>query len=156
VLPVTRADFKPGEFERFIQREFKKRARRALQIYRRTPLVRDQPGYPFAQRPGDGSIRDARASSIRSIPNGVRITVQSRGAPFLEEGNDAGGARKFIYPTGSRALALPLKGRQKKGGMVVIGEDGQPYLMRRRVRTYRGRNQLRRSVAQAFGVRLQG
>lgn len=149
---MTRASFKPGELDRFIQREFKMRARRALRIYRKIPLRRDAPNYPFAQRPEDGSIRDVSSSSIRSIPNGVRITVQSRGAPFLERGNDAGG--RFIRAQPGSALALPLKGKRKAGGRVVLGEDGRPYLMRQRVRTYRGRRQLERSVSLAFTGRF--
>lgn len=159
-MPVTRprSTIDPTSLEAWIRREFTARARRALTIYRRTPLVRDQPGYPFAQRPEDGSIRSSNASSIRSIPGGVRITVQSRGAPFLERGNDAGGA----YINGR--LALPLKGNArgarkararpgKKAGRVIIDPNtGRAYLMVQRVRTYRGRRQLERSVMQAFGV----
>lgn len=150
--------FDPGEFDRFFLREFTLRARRALQIYRKVPLRRDAPGYPFAQRPEDSSIRRASASSVKPIPNGVRITVQSRGAPFLERGNDRGGA--YIVPRDKKALALPLKGsapgarraksRGGRAGRVVIGPDGRPYLMQQRVRTYRGRRQLERSVAYAF------
>lgn len=155
---MTRVILEPGAFDRFFLREFTLRARRALQIYRKTPLVRDQPGYPFAQRPEDSSIRAASASSVKPIPGGVRITVQSRGAPFLERGNDRGGA--YIVPRDKRSLALPLKGtasgarraksRGGRAGRVVIGADGRPYLMQQRVRTYRGRRQLERSVALAF------
>jgi hypothetical protein len=144
VLPVI----DPPDFERFLRREFNARARRALQIYRKQPLVLDQPGYPFRRRPEDGSIRSPRSSSIKNIPGGVRITVQSRGAPFIEEGNDGSGA--YIYPRDRKALALPLKGKARKGGRIVLGADGRPYLMQQRVRTYKGRNLLRRSVSEAF------
>lgn len=143
-----------GSLDKFVDREFRARARRALQIYRRVPLERDSPGYPFAQRQGDGSIRSPRSSRIDSIPNGVRITVQSRGAPFLEEGNDAGGA----YITGN--LFIPLKktgpkrfargGRAGKRRSSVVLVGGKPYLRTSRVKTYRGRRQLQRSAAIAF------
>lgn len=150
------------QLDRFLRAEFTKRARRALKIYRAKPLIRDAPGYPFAQRPEDGSIRSPRASSITPLPRGVRIAVQSRGAPFLEEGNDARG--RYIEAPPKSVMALPLKAsapgvrkakRSKRGrsGSVVIGKDGKAYLLARRVRTYRGRHQLRRSVEEAFGLR---
>lgn len=152
-----RSTIDPTSLEAWIRREFTARARRALTIYRRVPLRRDAAGYPFAQRPEDGSIRDASSSTIRSIPGGVRITVQSRGAPFLERGNDAGGA----YINGR--LALPLKGNARgarrargrggRAGRVIIDPNtGRAYLMVQRVRTYRGRRQLQRSVMAAFGI----
>lgn len=144
---MARAIINRRDFQAFIQREFTLRARQALAIYRRTPLERDEAGYPFRQRTADGSIRDRRNSSIRPIPGGVRVTVKTRGAPFLERGNDAGGE----YITGN--LALPLKtGRRRKGrgGRVVVGVDGRPVLMVQRVRSYRGRRQLERSVRIAF------
>lgn len=147
---MSRVELEPDVFERWARREFSARARRALQIYRKTPLVRDQPGYPFAQHPGDGSIRDASSSSITPIPGGVRIAVQSRGAPFLEDGNDQSGA--FIKPRHAQTLAIPLKrrGRGKKKGRIMQGEDGNLYLAIPRVRTYKGRQQLERSVRAAF------
>lgn len=146
--------------ERQLRPELTKRAQRALAIYRKAPLRLDAPDYPFARRPQDGSIRDPRSSSIRPIPGGVRIKVQSRGAPFIEEGNDAKG--RYIKG-GRNGLALPLRttararGRahagargKGKGGRVVTGPDGKPYLMVQRVRTYRGRHLLERSVRMAF------
>jgi hypothetical protein len=144
VLPVIDRP----DFDKFLRREFNARARRALAIYRRTPLRLDAPGYPFRRRPEDGSIRSPRSSSIKPIPGGVRITVQSRGAPFIEDGNDGGG--RYIRARNGSALALPLKGKRKKGGRIVLGEDGRPYLMQQRVRTYRGRHLLERSVGYAF------
>lgn len=155
---AARTTIDPASLEAWIRREFTMRARRALAIYKRIPLVRDQPGYPFAQRPEDGSIRSAQAQSIRRIPGGVRIQVQSRGAPFFEGGNDARGSEI----TGR--LALPLKGNARgvrrargrggKAGRVIIDPNtGRAYLMVQRVRTYRGRRALERSVMQAFGVR---
>lgn len=161
---TPRATITKSSLEAWIRREFTSRARRALSIYTRTPLVRDDPSYPFAQRPEDGKIRSAQAQSIRRIPGGVRITVQSRGAPFLEEGNDAGGS---TINGGRGGLALPLKGAAgKRGarygkaarkaggrkGSVYVGPDGRAYLMVQRVRTYRGRNQLENSVRAAFGI----
>lgn len=142
-----RATFRRDQLERHLHREFGKRAKRALAIYRKAPLRRDRAGYPFAQHPEDGSIRDRRNQSIKRIPGGVRIRVQSRGAPFIERGNDAGGR----YIQGPKGQAIPLKGgrRRKAGGRVVI-VDGKPYLMVQRVRTYRGRHLLERSVRYAF------
>jgi len=148
--------------DRQLRPELTKRAQRALAIYRKAPLRLDAPDYPFARRPQDGSIRDPRSSSIRPIPGGVRIKVQSRGAPFIEEGNDAKG--RYIQG-GRKGLALPLRqtarargrahrgaGSNQKGGggRVVFGPDGKPYLMVQRVRTYRGRRLLERSVRMAF------
>lgn len=156
---AARTTIDQRSLEAWIRREFTSRARRALAIYRRVPLVRDDPDYPFAQRPEDGSIRSARAHSIRRIPGGVRIQVQSRGAPFFEGGNDARGSEI----TGR--LALPLKGnargarrargnkRGKAGRVIIDPNTGRAYLMVQRVRTYRGRHALERSVREAFGVR---
>lgn len=153
--------------DRALRPEMTMRARRALSIYRRAPLRLDAPGYPFDRRPEDGSIRNPRSSSIRPIPGGVRIKVKSRGAPFIERGNAAGG--RYIEG-GRKGLALPLRGHADdlindnrharkdarrggaKGGRgrIVVGSDGRPYLMVQRVRTYRGRRLLERSVRQAF------
>lgn len=136
--------------DRALRPEMRRRARRALQTYRRARLKRDAPGYPFAQRPEDGSIRDPANSSVRPIPGGIRIAVKSRGARFIERGNNAGGG------TIQGNLALPLRGAGKRGkrrfggGKVIIGEDGKPYLMVQRVRTYRGRRLLERSVRREF------
>jgi hypothetical protein len=136
--------------DRAIRPELRLRARRALQTYRRARLKRDAAGYPFAQRPEDGSIRDPANSSVRPIPGGIRIKVKSRGARFIERGNDEGG------DTIQGNLALPLRGGGKRGkrrfgaGKVIIGEDGRPYLMVQRVRTYRGRRLLERSVRREF------
>jgi len=163
---TARVTINDTSLDAWIRRAFTSRARRALVIYTKTRLVRDEPGYPFAQRPEDGSVRSARAQSIRRIPGGVRITVQSRGAPFLEAGNDEGGSRSTIEG-GRRGLALPLKGAagkrgaryqkaaRKSGGRkgsVYIAPDGRAYLMVQRVRTYSGRNQLENSVRSAFGI----
>lgn len=139
--------------ERSLRPELTARARRALVLYRKQPLRLDEPGYPFARRPEDGSIRDPRSSSIRPIPGGVRIKVQSRGAPFIERGNAARGG--YIEgPAGG--LALPLRGKRRargKGhGRVYVDEGGRAYLMVQRVRTYRGRRLLERSVREAFGI----
>lgn len=142
---VGRVTLDQRDVQAWVREVFTRRARQALAIYRRTPLELDEAGYPFRSRPEDGSIRDPKNSSIQNIPGGVRITVQSRGAPFFEGGNDRGG--EFI--TGN--LALPLKTSQrKKSGRVVIGVDGRPVLMVQRVRTYRGRHALERSVRIAF------
>lgn len=137
-----------------LRQEMMRRARRALALYRRAPLRSDAADYPFARRPEDGSIRDTSASSIKPIPGGVRIKVQSRGAPFIEAGNDAGG--RYIYG-GKNGLHLPLRStRSARGpahrgkGRIVVGDDGRPYLMVQRVRTYRGRRLLERSVRYAF------
>jgi hypothetical protein len=137
-------------FDRALRPEMRLRARRALQTYRRARLKRDAAGYPFAQREEDGSIRDPRNSSVRPIPGGIRIKVKSRGATFIEGGNDAGG------DTIEGNLALPLRGGVKRGkrrfadGKVIIGEDGRPYLMVQRVRTFRGRRLLERAVHREF------
>lgn len=140
--------------DRVLRAELTLRAQRALAIYRKAPLRLDAANYPFARRPEDGSIRDPRSSSITAIPGGVRIKVQSRGAPFIEEGNAAGG--RYIRG-GRHGLRLPLRstaaarGPAHRGaGRVVIGADGRPYLMVQRVRTYRGRHLLERSVRLAF------
>lgn len=140
--------------DRALRGELTLRAQRALTIYRKSPLRLDAPNYPFARRPEDGSIRDPRSSSIRPIPGGIRIKVQSRGAPFIEEGNDQGG--RYIN-AGRKGLHLPLRGvanargpAHRGNGRVVIGKDGKPYLMVQRVRTYRGRHLLERSVRYAF------
>lgn len=150
--------------DRALRPELNLRARRALALYRSARLRLDAPDYPFARRPGDGSIRDPGSSSIQPIPGGVRIKVQSRGAPFIERGNDAGG--RYIEG-GANGLHLPLRStakgrgrahgdarsrgkRQGRGGRVVVGPDGRPYLMVQRVRTYRGRRLLERSVRMAF------
>lgn len=152
---VARVNVNLEHLDRALRPEMTMRARHALEIYRRAPLRLDAPDYPFARRAEDGSIRDPRSSSIRPIPGGVRIKVQSRGAPFIEEGNDASG--RYIRG-GRKGLALPLRtirrarGRAHagKGGRVVIGANGKPYLMVQRVRTYRGRRLLERSVSMAF------
>lgn len=131
------------------------RARYALQIYRRAPLRLDAPDYPFARHPGDGSIRDEKSATITSLPNGIRIAVQSRGAPFLEEGNASHG--RFINAAPDGELRLPLRasrkarGRAHSGrGQVILGDDGRAYLAVQRVRTFRGRHLLERSVSTAF------
>lgn len=128
-------------------------ARYALQIYRRAPLRLDRPDYPFAQHEGDGSIRDTRSSTITPLPNGIRIAVQSRGATFLERGNDGHG--RFINAGPNGELRLPLRSskrprRNGKRGKVYITDDGNVYLAVQRVRTFRGRHLLERSVSQAF------
>lgn len=139
--------------DRALRPEMTMRARQALVRYRRERLKRDAPGYPFEQRPEDGSIRDPGNSSVRPIRGGVRVKVQSRGAPFIERGNDAGGGAI----TGN--LSIPLRGsaargkRRFKDGKVIIGPDGRPYLMVQRVSTYRGRRLLERNVRRAFGIR---
>lgn len=136
--------------DRRLRPELRLRARRALQSYRRARLKRDAAGYPFEQREEDGSIRDPGNSSVRPIPGGIRIKVTSRGAPFIEGGNNAGGS------TIKGNLALPLRGSGKRGkrrfdkGKVIIGEDGRPYLMVQRVKSYRGRRLLERSVRREF------
>lgn len=140
--------------DRALRPEMTLRARRALAIYTKSPLRKDAPDYPFASHPEDGSIRDPGSQKIRPIPGGVRISVQSRGAPFIEAGNDAGGG--FI--TGGRnGLAIPLRATSRArgrahagGGRVVVGPDGRAYLMVQRVRTFRGRRLLERSVRLAF------
>lgn len=147
---MTRATFRRDQLERHLHREFTRRGRRALSIYRKAPLRRDRPGYPFKQHPDDGSIRDRRNQSIKRLPNGVRIRVASRGAPFIEEGNDAGGR----YIRGANGLLLPLKGGRRaksptRNGKVVF-VDNKPFLAVQRVRTYRGRHLLERSVRYAF------
>lgn len=140
----------------FIHREFTARAQRAVALYRKTPLRLDAPDYPFARNPLDGSIRDEKSVSIRPIPGGVRVTVQSRGATFIEAGNQAGG--QYINAPGG--MALPLRpssrgrGRAHSGrGSVVMGPRG-PVLVVNRVRTYRGRRLLERSMRLAFTGRF--
>jgi hypothetical protein len=130
-----------------------------LRIYRKQRLERDEQSYPFRQREEDGSIRDRKSSRVVPTRDGSRITVQSRGAPFIEDGNGPG---SFISG-GQNGLALPLKrkagrrGRafQKAGGKgrVFIGDDGRAYLRVERVRTYRGQRLLEISARQAFGTR---
>lgn len=131
------------------------RARYALQLYRRVPRRSDAPDYPFARRPEDGSVRDPGAARITPIPNGIRIAVQSRGAYFEEHGNDAGG--RYIQAKAGGELRLPLRStRRARGpghsgrGKVIIGGDGRAYLAVQRVRTYRGKHLLERSVRYAF------
>lgn len=150
---MARVTIERSSYEAFIRREFMARARRAIALYRKAPLKRDAPGYPFAQRAEDGGIRRARSATIRPTARGVRITVQSRGAPFIEGGNDDAGA--FIEGN----LNLPLRRRKgpgiggakrSKGGRVIIGADGRPYLAVQRVRTYRGRQLLLQATARAF------
>lgn len=138
-----------GQVQHHLLREFETRGRRALAIYTKAPLRRDRPGYPFAQHPEDRSIRDRRSQSIRRIPGGIRIAVESRGAPFIERGNDASG--RFIR-AGKQPLTLPLKGgrRARAGRGKVTFIDGKPYLVVQRVRTYKGRRLLERSVRYAF------
>ncbi len=155
---MTRTTINQASLEAWIRREFTSRARRALRIYTRTPLVRDQAGYPFAQRPEDSSVRSAKAQSIRRIPGGVRIQVQSRGAPFLEAGNDSRGSsiegRLALPLKGNARGARRARGRGGKSGRVFIDPNtGRAFLMVQRVSTYRGRRQLERAVIQAFGVR---
>ncbi len=52
------------ELQGFLRREFAQRARLALAVYRKSPLRRDRAGYPFAQRPEDGSIRTYRGQHL--------------------------------------------------------------------------------------------
>ncbi len=134
-----------AEIQGWAIREFGRRAQTALAIYRSQPLKRDAPGYPFKQRPEDGSIRNKRSSSVRPIPGGVRIAVESRGAPFIEAGNDRGGS--YIHGK----MAIPLKSGARPRGKITI-VDGKPMLVVQRVRTYKGRHLLERSVRAAFGL----
>lgn len=155
---MARVQLNLSGLDRALRPELTLRARRALELYRRAPLRLDAPSYPFARRPEDGSIRDAQSSSIRPIPGGVRIKVQSRGAPFIEEGNDSAGS---YIQGGRKGLALPLRGSahrkrldQSSGKVIVV--DGRPYLMVQRVRTYRGRHLLQQAAARAFTGRPLG
>ena len=150
------------DLDRFIHAEFTKRARQALILYRKYPRRTNAPGYPFEKRPErDGSTRNPANAKVIPIPGGVRITVTSRGAPFFEAGNrGASGRKQFI--SGDPELALPLKrgaaksmrkGKRGKRAKVIIGNDGRPYLMVQRVRTYKGERALEKSARAAFGIK---
>lgn len=147
---MTRARIDRRQLEAHVRREMEIRARGALRSYRRQRLKRDAPGYPFAQRPEDGSIRDPRNQSITRIPRGVRIKVESRGAPFIERGNDQGGP--FIDAPPGGLLSIPLKARRRRSLRVFVDDGGKAYLHVNRVRSYRGRRLLEKAVRGAFGV----
>lgn len=142
-----------SEIPRKLRPEIIRRSRQALVIYRRSKLIRDQAGYPFAQREEDKSIRDPNTSSVRPTRSGVQIRSTARGARFVEGGNDAGGD----IITGN--LALPLQGRARafrkaqKGRKVVIADDGKAYLLTNRVHTYRGKHLLENAVSRSFNAR---
>lgn len=136
-----------GDIRAWARTQILQRSRVALQIYRKQPLERDRPNYPFARHPEDGSIRNASSSTIRPTRGGATITVQSRGAPYIEGGNGPG----MI----TAQMAIPLRRRRKKRTrFITIDEStGKAWLRVERVRSYRGQRLLERSAQRAFGIR---
>lgn len=139
--------------DRFLRRELTTRGRAALAAYRevgRREAAYNQPDYPFA-RHDQPSIFNASSGSVRPIPGGVRISVTAPAASMFEYGNETSG-NEYIYPKNGNFLALPLR-RGRKRGRIQVGSDGRAYLAVERVRTYKGRFLLEKSVRAAFGAR---
>lgn len=129
-----------------------RRGRAALVEYKRFRRKQDDASSPFAKGPGP------RRTRIESKPDGIRIVAESPGAEFFEFGNDDGGARDEILPKNRRDLWIMLKsksgaGLRNKNLRITIGDDGKPYLVLRKVKTYAGRFALRKSVLTAFGLK---
>lgn len=149
---MARFDVNQRELSRFLQGAMRRKAVEALSVYRREPLEKDRAGYPFDSHPGDRSIRDKRSASVRDILNGVQIIVASQGAPFIEGGNDGKGST--ISSSKGDNLAIPVK----KGvrGRVVVGPGGRLFFLTKKVRSYKGRRLLERSIFKVFGFPFSG
>lgn len=154
---MTKIEIDQAKLDGIMYRMMLPRAHVALNLYRSARHKRDDSDYPFRRHPGQRSVRSLASAKIRPIPGGLRITIEAEGAYFLEKGNDAKGS--IIQAPAGKKLYIPIKKRARRTGpkgldpkaFVFKGRDGRMYLATRRVRAYKGRHLLERSVAAAFG-----
>lgn len=132
-----------------IRKVLRKNATVALAAYNKQVLEHEKPSNPFA---GTGETTNPANQVITDIPGGIRISVLTLGAEFLEFGNEGGARGSEIVAKDGSVLKIRAKNKNSKlksGQKARVGSDGSFFYLKK-VKTFGAQAPLLRSVLAAF------